>query len=70
MKLVVLDGYTLNPGDLNWSPLLDLGDPAEIYERTAVQDTVARAADACYTLYMQRDVAVRRELGGIGQQVE
>ncbi len=46
MKLVVLDGYTLNPGDLNWSPLLDLGDPAEIYERTAVQDTVARAADA------------------------
>ena len=46
MKLVVLDGYTLNPGDLNWSPLLDLGDPAEIYERTAAQDTVARAADA------------------------
>ena len=46
MKLVVLDGHTLNPGDLNWSPLLDLGDPAEIYERTAAQDTVSRAADA------------------------
>ncbi len=46
MKLVVLDGYTLNPGDLNWSSLLDLGDPAEIYERTAAQDTVSRAADA------------------------
>ncbi|MBE7156848.1 MAG: D-2-hydroxyacid dehydrogenase [Rhodospirillales bacterium] len=46
MKLVVLDGYTLNPGDLNWSPLLDLGDPAEIYERTAASDTVSRAADA------------------------
>ena len=46
MKLVVLDGYTLNPGDLNWSPLLDLGDPAEIYERTDAHDTAARAAAA------------------------
>ena len=43
MKIVVLDGYTLNPGDLNWSPLLDLGDHPEIYERTAAQDTVSRA---------------------------
>ncbi len=46
MKIVVLDGYTLNPGDLNWSPLLDLGDHPEIYERTAAQDTVSRAAEA------------------------
>ncbi len=46
MKLVVLDGYTLNPGDLNWSPLLDLGDEPKIYERTAPQDTVSRAAEA------------------------
>ncbi len=46
MKLVVLDGYTLNPGDLNWSPLLDLGDEPKIYERTAPQDTVTRAAEA------------------------
>lgn len=46
MKLVVLDGYTLNPGDLNWSPLLELGDEPKIYERTAPQDTVTRAAEA------------------------
>ncbi len=46
MKLVVLDGYTLNPGDLNWSPLLELGEKPEIYERTAPQDTVSRAAEA------------------------
>lgn len=46
MKLVVLDGYTLNPGDLNWSPLLDLGEHPEIYERTAAYDTVSRAAEA------------------------
>ena len=46
MKLVVLDGYTLNPGDLNWSPLLELGDQPEVYERTAPPDTVSRAAEA------------------------
>ena len=46
MKIVVLDGYTLNPGDLNWSPLLALGDHPEIYERTAPQDTITRAAEA------------------------
>ena len=26
MKIVVLDGYTLNPGDLSWSALEKLGD--------------------------------------------
>ena len=46
MKLVVLDGHTLNPGDLNWSALLELGEQPEIYERTAPQDTVSRAAEA------------------------
>ena len=33
MKIVVLDGYTLNPGDLDWSELRSLGE-AVIYERT------------------------------------
>lgn len=44
-KIVVLDGYTLNPGDLDWSGLEQLGD-CTIYERTAPQDTLKRAADA------------------------
>ena len=26
MKIVVLDGYTLNPGDLSWGDLAELGD--------------------------------------------
>lgn len=34
MKAVVLDGYTLNPGDLDWSPLKELAD-VTIYDRTA-----------------------------------
>ncbi len=45
MKIVVLDGYTLNPGDLSWEELNSLGD-VEIYERTTSGDTVKRAAGA------------------------
>lgn len=45
MKIVVLDGFTLNPGDLNWDELKSLGN-CEINERTLPQDTLARAANA------------------------
>lgn len=45
MKIVVLDGYTLNPGDLSWAPLKSLG-ACEIYERTPFENIVQRAADA------------------------
>ena len=34
MKIVVLDGYTENPGDLSWSPLGELGELA-VYDRTS-----------------------------------
>jgi len=34
MKIVVLDGYTLNPGDLSWDGLKQIGD-LTVYERTA-----------------------------------
>ncbi len=33
MKIVVLDGYTLNPGDLSWDALKELGD-VTVYDRT------------------------------------
>lgn len=45
MNIVVLDGYTLNPGDLDWAPLQRLGACA-IHDRTAPADVVARARDA------------------------
>lgn len=45
MKIVVLDGYALNPGDLSWDALRELGE-CEIHERTAAADIVARAAGA------------------------
>ncbi len=45
MDIVVLDGYTLNPGDLSWEGLEALGD-CRIYDRTPAEETVARARDA------------------------
>ena len=45
MKIVILDGYTANPGDLSWSDLEQLGQ-LTVYDRTRPEETVARAADA------------------------
>lgn len=45
MKIVVLDGYTLNPGDLSWEGLQKLGD-VTIYDRTAAGEIIDRAKDA------------------------
>ena len=45
MKIVVIDGYTLNPGDLSWSGLERLGK-CVIYDRTASHEIVPRLADA------------------------
>ncbi len=45
MKIVVLDGYTLNPGDLSWNGLKQLGD-VEIYDRTSIDRILERSKDA------------------------
>lgn len=45
MTIVVLDGYTLNPGDLDWSPLRILGQYT-VYDRTAPDEIVSRAEEA------------------------
>jgi len=45
MRIVVLDGYTLNPGDLSWGRLEALGE-CTVYDRTAPEDIVARAGEA------------------------
>ena len=45
MKIVVLDGYTLNPGDLSWEGIKNLGE-CTIYDRTPPEKTVERAGDA------------------------
>ena len=45
MKIVVLDGYTENPGDLSWEELGKLGE-LTVYDRTAAEDIVSRIGDA------------------------
>ena len=45
MKMVVLDGYTLNPGDLSWEELEKLGD-LTVYDRTPQDLVVERMKDA------------------------
>ena len=45
MRIVVLDGHTLNPGDNPWDTLARLGE-LTVYDRTAPADVVARAAQA------------------------
>lgn len=50
MKIVVLDGYTLNPGDISWEGMEAFGE-VTVYDRTQPEDIVARIgdADAVYT---------------------
>ncbi|MCR5131716.1 MAG: D-2-hydroxyacid dehydrogenase [Prevotella sp.] len=45
MKIVELDAYAANPGDLSWEPLRELGELV-IYERTPAELVVERAKDA------------------------
>ena len=45
MKIVVLDGYVLNPGDLSWSNLASLGELI-VYDRTKPGEVIERIADA------------------------
>ena len=38
MKIVVLDGYTENPGDLSWDALKELGE-VTVYDRTSYEES-------------------------------
>lgn len=45
MNIIVLDGYTLNPGDLEWAELEKLGN-LTVYDRTSPDEVVERAKEA------------------------
>lgn len=45
MKIVVLDGYAMNPGDMDFSPLTELGE-CELHDRTPAELVVPRLAGA------------------------
>lgn len=58
MKIVVLDGYTTNPGDLSWEKLKKLGDTV-VYDRTPSEMTAERINDA--EIVLTNKVPVTRE---------
>ncbi len=45
MRIVVLDGYAMNPGDLSWKSLKQIGT-TEIYDRTPPKEVLSRIGDA------------------------
>lgn len=45
MKIVVLDSYGMNPGDLSWDALKELGE-VTIYDRTSEEEVYQRCSDA------------------------
>lgn len=45
MRIVILDGLSVNPGDLSWSALSELGE-VEVYDRTAPDEVVKRTSEA------------------------
>ena len=45
IKIVVLDGYGMNPGDLSWYSLEKLGE-LKVYDRTSSEKIVGRASGA------------------------
>jgi glycerate dehydrogenase len=59
MRIVLLDGHVLNPGDLSWAELQALG-PCEIYGRTSPEQVLARALDA--EIILVNKVGISREI--------
>ncbi len=45
MNIIILDGYTANPGDLSWQELAEMGE-LTVYDRTCSEDIVDRAKTA------------------------
>lgn len=65
MKIVVLDGYCVNPGDLSWNAFSKLGE-CVVYERTAPEQIVERAREAD-ALIINKAVITDEVLGQLPQ---
>ncbi len=64
MKIVVLDGYTLNPGDISWGGLEAFGE-VTVYDRTKAEDVIARIGDA-EIVYTNKTPVTRATLDACG----
>ena len=67
MKIVILDGYTENPGDLSWDGLKALGDELTVYDRTPRELIVERSkgAEVIFTNKTPLDDKTIKELPGL-----
>lgn len=70
MKIIVLDGYGLNPGDLSWSGMEALGE-LTVYDRTSPSELLERSANAEVlitnkTLITAKDMSALPQLKYIG----
>mgnify|MGYP003312821025 CR=1 FL=1 len=63
MKIVVLDGYTLNPGDLSWEGLEQIGTTV-VYDRTDKSLTLERAegAEVILTNMVKKQIVELKDL--------
>ena len=63
MRIVVLDGFTLNPGDLSWAAIEKLGETV-VYERTRPEEVADRleGAEIALTNKVVLDAAMLRRL--------
>ena len=66
MKMVILDGYTLNPGDLSWQALEQMGD-LTVYDRTSPKQAAERIGDAqiVFTNKTPMDESVFEQCGSL-----
>lgn len=59
LSIVILDGYTANPGDLSWTPLETIGK-LTIYDRTSPEEVLERCKDA--DILITNKVILNKEL--------
>ena len=67
MKIIVLDGYVENPGDLSWEPLAALGE-LTVYDYTAPVEVIARIGDA--PVILTNKTVITREIMDACPQVK
>lgn len=58
MKIVILDSYAANPGDLSWEELTEVGE-LKVYDRTLPEETVERAQGA--DIVLTNKVCLRKQ---------
>lgn len=63
MKIVILDGYTVNPGDLSWEPIQALGD-VKIYDRTS-PDQIAQRSEGAEVIIVNKLRISAPEMGAV-----